>query len=264
VSWATADFLGAPEAAREAVRTFIEERTDGRVRDLVPDELPHNLTALLLVHATYFRGTWKHEFEESATKEAPFHLSAREVVTVPLMHQEETFPYAERASFQVVELPHQGGGAGDGSFSMVIILPKERHGLPRLEASLRFDDLQQVLSGLRPRQVRLRLPRFRIESDVDLRRELHDLGVRRAFRGRGSPFANLTSDAVYLESVRQRARVSVDEKGTEAMAVVEECVIFFGASAPVAFRADHPFLFLIRHRETGTILFLGRVADPRA
>jgi serpin B len=73
----------------------------------------------------------------------------------------------------------------------------------------------------------------------------------------------MTSDQVHLGSVRQRARVSVDEKGTEAMAFVEECIVFFGASAPVAVRADHPFLFLIRHCETGTILFLGRVADPR-
>jgi serpin B len=255
-----ADFVGAAEAARQEINAWTEERTEKKIRDLVPPGAVDPATVLVLVNAIYFKAAWADQFDAGATADAPFHVSADRAVTVPMMNRTGTLAYGENELAQVAELPYSGG-----VMSMVVILPRARDGLAKLEATLTAERLREWTSGLGERRVALSLPRFRLERGFVLNDALGSLGMRRAFDS-DADFSGMTpSGGINISRVLHKAFVDVDEHGTEAAAAT--AVVMMRASAevpetPVVFRADHPFLFLIRDRATGSILFLGRVVDP--
>ncbi len=252
-----ADFRGAPDRAREAIDDWAAAATGGRIREIAPPLTP--LDVLALASAVYFRGRWEEEFVRGATKPAPFRVSAARSVEVPMMRQSKVHRYFERASFQALELRYR-----DGPFSMVILLPKGADGLKDLERELNPERLSSWLGALEDRQVDVSLPRFKIESSLDLKAPIQALGAPTIYsQADFSGFSPDLGSGTFLRCSLHRAIVSVDEEGTEAAAVDLEVITFGVASSPdVVFRADHPFIFLIRHLKTGAILFIGRLVDP--
>ncbi len=256
-----ADFVGAAEAARQEINAWTEERTDGKIRELVPAGAVNPLTVLVLVNAIYFKAAWDDQFETAETDDTPFHMSRDRAEAVPMMHRTGTLAYGENELARLVELPYSGGGT-----SMVVVLPRSTDGLAKLEDALTAGRLEEWISALKIRRVALSLPRFRVERGFLLNDALSSLGMRRAF-GDADFSGMVPGGGVFISEVLHKAFVDVNENGTEAAAAT--AVIMMRASAetpeaPVAFRADHPFLFLIRDRTTGSILFIGRVVDPTA
>jgi serpin B len=260
------DFEGAAEAARERINAWVDAQTKSRVRDLVPPGILTALTRLLLVNAIYFKGSWSAPFDPHATRKQPFHRLDGSSVQVPFMHRTGSYRLVEDEDAQAIELPY-----GDGAPAMVVVLPRKRAGLPALEKALggaRIEGLLARLDGEEPRDVEVHLPRFQVEASLRLDEVLQRLGARRAFDRELADFSGITADpaGLYIGAVLHRAFVEVSEEGTEAAAATAVVMVARGAFVapprPPIFRADHPFVFLIRDRRTNLLLFLGRLLDP--
>ncbi len=255
------DFAGATGAARRTINAWVEEQTRDKIKELLkpPDLTP--LTRLVLTNAIYFKGNWMTQFKKSATHDKPFKLTAAESVNVPMMYREHKFPLGRGDGCQVLEMPYVGE-----DLAMVVILPDETGGLAEIESSLSAKSLGQWLSGLRKSEVQVYLPRFKVEFGVSLKEKLKAMGMPLAFDATRADFSGMTDnpEGLYIGAVIHKAFVDVNEEGTEAAAAT--AVVMEGKGMPEpspVFRADHPFLFLIRDRRTGSILFIGRVMDPR-
>ena len=253
-----ADFRNAAEEARRAINAWVAEETLGKIRDILPPGSVDQLTKLVLVNAIYFKGKWASQFEPRHTKPAPFHISPAEKVTVPLMTITDDFGYTEGVSGQAVELPYVGN-----KLSMVVLLPKPDQTLDFLEANLPAV-LDRVLPRLQPQErVRVFLPKFKLETQYNLTDTLSKMGMVNAFTQKAD-FSGLDGTADNVVSIAvHKAFVEVNEEGTEAAAATAAAVCRSTSFSPIPdFRADRPFVFLIRDRETGAILFLGRFAKP--
>ena len=263
------DFQGAAETARDAINRWVEQATRERIRDLIPAGGVGERTRLVLVNAIYFKGMWMLPFPRSATQEQPFHVLGGGSVQVPLMHQQERVRYFEGPGYQAVDLHYVGG-----DLSMLVLLPDEPEGLAGLEQSLSAGLLHECDLRMAVREVELFLPRFEIHwGTVDLRGPLGALGMKLAFEPDEADFYGINGlrppheGALYVSAVFHQAFVEVNEEGTEAAAAtaVEIFTMAMRPSQPSpvpVFRADHPFVFAIRDRKSGAVLFLGRVLDP--
>ena len=176
-----------------------------------------------------------------------------------MMHRNGGYRYAEDDAVQVVEIPYRGGHT-----SMVVILPKKKDGLPAVEKDLTGKRIDAWIDSLRGKQVSLKLPKFEITCPTDLTDVLPKMGMPASFDAKKADFSGMTTEQpLYIGAVLHKAFVAVDEAGTEAAAATVVMMMKGGRPAdPVEFTADHPFIFLIRHKETGAILFAGRFASP--
>jgi serpin B len=253
------DFRQAPAATREYINHWVEEQTKGKIKDLLKPQNIDAKTVVILTNAIYFKALWASPFAAQLTKPDDFHTSSAEKTRVDLMHLSGRFRYAEDALAQTLELPYQGG-----KLSMVVVLPRATDGLGRLESSLSLAKLDGWLSSLAQRRVEISLPRFKLTAEAELKAALSALGMPAAFIGGQADFSGITGNRdLVISAVVHKAFVEVEEKGTEAAAATG--VVMARTSvvmAPTIFRADHPFLFLIRDNRNGTILFLGRLARP--
>lgn len=255
---ASVDF-SEPARAREVIDAWVRERTDGRIAGIMPPELPRSHTRLAVVDAVWFSAAWAHPFRASATREQAFTTLAGRARDVPTMHQVARFRYAENETLQALEMPYRGG-----QMAFVVLLPRAADGLPALEAELTQPHLDAVLGELRPRPVSVSLPRFEAASALDLAATLAAMGMPDAFDGATADFSNMTrspstgAERVSLGPVLHEAKIAVVEEGTEAGAATIAPVEEDPSGEPVSFAADHPFLYLVRHRQTGALLFLGR------
>lgn len=258
-----ADFQGAPEAAGHAINRWVEEATRGRISEIVRARDLGPLTRLILANAVYFKGNWAAPFATDATRDAPFTLLTGERIPVPMMHREGDFHYAQGGGFQAIELPYAGS-----ELSLAVILPRKKDGLPALERSLAAPSLAEWLSRLRrEHDVTVELPRFTIAWHGVLRDALALLGMADAFRLPPADLSGMTGKlGLFIGEVIHKTRIDVTEEGTEAAAATALTAPEAappGADEPLVFRADHPFLFLLRDRRSGSILFLGRLMDPK-
>jgi serpin B len=263
-----ANFAASPEAERVRINDWAAEQTRDKIRDLLAPGLVTTDHRMVLVNAIYFKGRWKEQFNPRQTRELPFTLADGTKKQVPMMYRQGGFRwYNERSAdttrqleFQVAELPYQGD-----ELSMVILLPGKHDGISALEAKLTTTNLADWLkkSQAAHKDTELYLPKFRIETPAMMLKEpLKQLGMIAAFdRGRAD-LSELHSgrDRLFVDFVVQKAFVDVNEVGTEAAAATGIGIV--RTSARLDFRADRPFLFLIRDVKNGTILFLGRVSDP--
>ena len=250
------DFVKATEEARQAINEWVEDQTKGKIKDLIPEGTLNDLTRLVLANAIYFNAGWMHPFEEANTEDGSFHLRDGSTVTVPFMSQEEEFRYAEGAGYQAVELPYVGGNT-----SMVILLPEEGQ-LDSFEASLDSARVKQIIAALQMQNVRLSMPKFEFESAFSLKEILAGMGMPKAFDQ--ADFSGMDGKKdLFISEILHKAYVSVDEEGTEAAAATAVIVSLTALpEAPVEMTLDHPFIFMIRDMETGTVLFVGRVMNP--
>jgi serpin B len=240
------------EESRQAINDWVGDETQGRVEELLPPgSIDPGWTRLVLATALHFKGSWSNPFMPA--EPAPFHRPDGSTVEVPAMSHNFDFNYAETADFQAVELPYQGD-----AFSMVLLLPA-----PGLFESVtqRLDSsgLESLLPSLKAdTPVILSLPRFSYSSAGALKESLTELGMDDAF-GAEADFSGMTTENVAIDDVYGQALISVDEQGTEA-AGAGAAVVVAGVDQKMVL--DRPFLFLIRHRPSGAILFVGQVTDP--
>jgi len=255
--------------AEPAINKWAEERTAGRIKDLLA---PGSLTAdsvLVLTNAVYFKGTWQYRFKENDTAEEPFRVPGGKDVRVKMMHQTATlryfnFDWSESEKGQVLVLPYKGG-----ELSMVLVLPKAADGLAAFERALTPDKLDLILGARSEHNVHVSLPRFTVKGkSVSLNDPLEKMGMGRAFGSRAD-FSGIYGSPgdIWIGNVVHQAFVEVNEEGSEAAAATAVEVEKGSDPSPqpgrtIEFRADHPFLFLIRDERTGAILFMGRMSNP--
>jgi serpin B len=251
------DFAGAPEASRATINDWVSEETEGKIENLIPQGAIDPLTRLVLTNAIYFNAAWATPFLEEATRDGPFTLLDGSRITVPMLHQTESFGYAKGEGYQVVELPYDGH-----ELSMVILLP-DRDGFEAFEDSLDIERAQAVMENLKRGQVALTMPKFEFDSRFSLNQALEAMGMPAAFSG-GADFSGMTGGTdLFISDVLHKAFVAVDEAGTEAAAATAVVMkLSVAAEEPITLTIDRPFMFLIRDIETGAILFVGRVVDP--
>jgi serpin B len=253
------DFSSDPEGSRIQINDWVAEKTRDRILDLLAPGTIETMTRLVLTNAVYFKGSWLHQFDAGSTTDADFTLAGGEVVRVPTMRQTDHFRCAFAQGFTAVEL-----GYADGLSSMIILLPDDD--LPELEEEISTSFLEGVLANLQSERVDLSLPRFEFTSSFSLGEILSEMGMPRAFE-ESADFSGMTGRRdLFISAVIHKAFVKVEETGTEAAAAT--AVIMMTTSVappeepPVRIAVDRPFLFLIRDDVTGSILFIGRVADP--
>jgi serpin B len=256
------DFLHDPVGARAAINGWVEEKTKQRIKDIVPPGMPPPDTKLVLANAIHFKAQWADAFNENATAVGPFTIAGGTDVKAKMMARTGSMMYVETDDAQVLEIPYRGGAT-----SMLVVLPKVKDGLDAVVKSLTPYKLASLVP-LASRRVALKLPKFTFTTPLDVTGTLKAMGMPAAFDGRLADFSGITDEKpLFIGAVLHKAFVAVDEAGTEAAAAT--VVMMRAGSAmhpepPTPFVVDHPFLFLIRHRATGTILFAGRVVDPTA
>ena len=248
------------EEARATINGWVAQQTNDRIQDLIPPNVLDPETRLVLTNAIFFKGNWAEAFEPKATGDAPFRLASGDEVTVPLMRQTGRFRYGEAEGLQVLELAYAGG-----DIAMLVLLPKEV-GLDALEKKLTVENVSTWSSGLARKEVEVFLPRFKTTSEFQLGETLSAMGMPLAFSDNADFSAMSSAEELKLSEVIHKAFVEVNEQGTEAAAATGALIQPTAAPSddekPPVFRADRPFVFLIRDRRTGGILFLGRMNDP--
>ncbi len=254
------NFKKKPEPSRQTINRWVEEQTNDRIKDLLPQGSIKPLTAAVITNAIYFKGDWRSPFDEANTRDERFDAAGRGQVEVPLMHQTAQFAYGKAQGAQVLAMPY----AGD-ELSMVVVLPKKGTNLRKLDVSTEMWD--EWVSATRAQTVEVWYPTFEMDWGGSIKDDLKALGMERSF----SDYADFTGmfgpkNPVKIDDVIHKAFVAVDEEGTEAAAAT--AIIMVGVTsvskpAPIpVFRADRPFLFAIRHNVSGALLFVGRMMDP--
>ncbi|MEX0866749.1 MAG: serpin family protein, partial [Pirellulales bacterium] len=245
------------EAARSEINAWVEKQTNDKIQNLLPQGSLTADTRLVLTNAIYFKGDWQHEFEEDNTKPLPFFLAKDKQVDVPLMYQQEKFPYFENDKLQAISLPYKGG-----ELSMVVVLPREKEGLAELESELSQQNID-AWSPRRQREAMVWLPKFKSESEFNLNATLKALGMTLPFSTEAD-FSGISGrDDLHISDVVHKAFVEVNEKGTEAAAATGVIVGITSAAIdpprPAVFRADRPFVYFIKDNVSGSVLFVGRM-----
>ncbi len=266
------DFAKEAEKSRQTINTYIEEQTNNKIKDLIPEGLLDSLTRLVLTNAVYFKGTWVVEFDKSDTTDQDFKVAPDNVVKAPMMSmspEEKRFNYADLEKLQILELPYKGD-----KISMLILLPKQGeeydfesrenvvfdYTLEDIELSL--EKLNEYKSEMRETELdSITFPKFKFDTKYFMKDTLRAMGMPTAFSGADFSGMDGTKN-LQISQVIHQAFVSVDEEGTEAAAATAVIMKETAFMPRNEFKADHPFVFIIQEKETGNILFLGRVTDP--
>lgn len=254
------DFRTEAEPARKEINGWVSDHTKGKIADLIGPRVLNDLTRLVLVNAIYFKGKWVNQFKENRTSDQPFFLAPDGQIQARLMHLAASFKYAETGDLQLLELPYRGGDV-----SMVVLLPSDKDGLKNFEKVLNRKRLDVWLEQVRNREVDVFLLKFKLTQQFALSPKLAAMGMAAAF-SLGADFSGMDGTReLFISDVIHQAFVEVNEEGTEAAAATAVAVAGRAVRRPEPmplFRADHPFLFLIRDTHSGSILFLGRVTNP--
>lgn len=251
------DFAGAAEAARQAINGWIADETNDRIKDLIPEGVLGPMVRLVLTNAVYLDATWMVPFDPNATVDGTFSRLDGSQVTVPIMHQEEMLPYAAGDGWQAVELPYVGE-----ELAMLILVP-DAGNYAEVEQRV-ADAVDEARRALGITTVRLGLPSFEFRTQAGLGDVLRRLGMETAFDPATANFTGMTAEErLFISDVIHEAFIAVDEAGTEAAAAT--AIVMRATAAPpdaVTLEIDRPFLFSLYDRETGAVLFMGRVLDP--
>ncbi len=257
------DFKQDPEGSRIIINDWVEEKTNNKIKDLIPSGLIDSMTRLVLTNAIYFKGEWVKQFNEDATQEQNFRVSSSDGVKVQMMQRidnESIFNYAEDDKLQILEMPYSGE-----DLSMLIFLPKNDD-MKALENSINVEKLTEWRANLEKKRVDIFIPKFKLETKYFMAQDLMEMGMPSAFVS--ADFSGITGKKdLFISNVIHQAFVEVNEEGTEAAAATAVIMPLTsigsepGPQIPT-FRADHPFIFIIQQNDTGNILFMGRVDNP--
>jgi len=260
------DFTGAPEASRLTINQWVEEKTNNKIQNLLSSGSITPATRLVITNAVYFNGTWVLPFDAGKTRNAEFHPSPGTMLNVKMMEDtggKSRYWYAETRDVQYLELPYMPGLGR--SMTMNIILPKGSD-LKPAEAILSGNNLTALQHAAGHRNVMVYFPKFRMETGYRLPDTLSGMGMPTAFREGSADFSGMDGTTnLFISDVIHKAYINVNENGTEAAAATGVVMVdsaMENPGNPPVFRADHPFIFLIQDRESGAILFMGRVINP--
>jgi len=261
--------VGEPKAAAEKINNWVEEMTKNKIKNLIDESMINMDTRLILVNAIYFKSDWSKEFKNSP--KMIFKVSCSSKVKVPMMtkRDEVFFANLDNLSSTMIELPYKGD-----RMVMQILLPtsktcgpsnKRKGGLEDLEEKLKDNNINELFDKEKKKtKLIIHLPRFKLEADLKLKKDLKKLGLMNMFLGGTADFSGITkNEALYVSDVVQKTFIEVGEKGTEAAAATAALPILWksGSMLPT-FRAVHPFIFYLRDKESGMLLFQGRVINP--
>ncbi len=257
------NFIKGNEESRLTINSWVEKQTNDKIKNLIPLGALDIMTRLVLTNAIYFKGFWLKQFEKKNTRDEDFRISPGNPIKIPMMHlsgKEAKFNYGETDNLQILELPYEGE-----DLSMLIILPKVDD-LEATEESLRVKKLSEWKKLLKREEVEVALPKFKFEKACSMKDTLEEMGMPTAFIGGKADFSGITGNKdLNIDKVIHKAFVEVNEEGTEAAAataVMMTMGFLPGTSSIKIFKADHPFIFIIQEKETGNILFIGRVSNP--
>ncbi|XP_045592193.1 leukocyte elastase inhibitor isoform X2 [Procambarus clarkii] len=244
------------EAVRQEINAAVEKETNARIKDLIPQGFFSNLTRMVLVNAVYFKGSWEQQFMESETFEENFWITENESIMVPMMHIKEDFRMMHNKDLgaKLLAMDYKGS-----RLSIVFVLPDKRDGLPEIETNLDSLDLNNI-DTLMTVEVKVTLPKFKLEESLDLVSHLREMGVRDLFDEGSCDLSRITGNRnLYVSKVVHKAFLEVNEKGSEAAAATAVSIMFCCyRGPPQEFVVDHPFCFFIRDRHSGLVLFAGR------
>ncbi len=246
----------------ERINAWVREKTHGKI-DSIVDNLPEEL-ALDIVNAVYFKGAWEKDFNPKATRERPFHLPAGRIEPLPMMSRSSDFPYFDGEGFRAVALAY-----GDDAIRFHVVLPDSGSNLTSLVATLSRDESTEWVQKLQSTRGEVILPRFTLAWDMKMNDVLVNMGMRQAFDEMGADFSGIASSPLFISRVLHKTWIAVNERGTEAAATTlvelskgSEMSVPVPA-APFLMLVDRPFLFAVRDRFTGLVLFYGIVNHPQ-
>jgi len=254
------DFVVNPSGSSSEINSWVSKHTNNKIKKIVSPDMFNELTRAVLTNAIYFKGKWEHQFDREDTKPEDFTLDSGEKIKVPMMRlrdDELDFNYVEADEVQILEMKYQGE-----KISMLVLLP--RSNITHLKSILTEEKLEEWRSKLKPETVYIYIPKYKFETSYSLTNYLKSMGMSLPFTWPGADFSGMDgTKMLYISDALHKAYIDVYEEGTEAAAATA-LIMTLGVSMPeyIEFRADHPFIFLIQERETGNILFLGRVMDP--
>ncbi|QKY22151.1 serpin family protein (plasmid) [Halolamina sp. CBA1230] len=256
------DFVENPDGVRKAINAWIADQTDDRIEELLPAGSVSSQTVLVLTNAISFMANWRHPFDEDRTEPAEFTALDGSTSTVQMMSQDVQVPAATVDGAQAVELPYVGGRTG-----MLIVVPPAGE-FEAYERAFDAERLGRIVDALEPQRGYVNLPRFEFDSECTLEQSLEALGMTDAFDPNAAEFSRMadlseTGGNLFVDQVYHDTYVAVDEQGTEAAAATGS-VVNFVSRPPTVLDANRPFLFVIRDRPTGTVLFTGHVVDASA
>ncbi len=246
-----------PERAREIINSWVEGETGEKIKNLIPEGILNAGTRLVITNAIYFKDQWADKFDKSNTKQGAFELSDGSKVNVPFMNRQGEYRFADLKGFKVLDIPYR-----DNVFSMIVLLPDNTGGLGELEKSLNAADLEKLLSRMNTQVVKVALPRFKTGWGTELSSTLKSMGLSDAF-DKNADFSGITGNRdLIISKIFHKGFIEVNEEGTEAASGTAVVMKPMGIPVVREFRADHPFLFIIRENRTGGILFMGKVINP--
>jgi serine protease inhibitor len=249
--------FSSPDATK-TINGWVKENTRGKIDRIINQIQPNDV--LFLINAVYFKGNWSKQFDKSQTTERPFYLSNGTQKQHPMMSQSGKYRYYENESLQAVSLPY-----GKGRLSFYVFLPKKNTNLKTFEQQLSLENWQQWMNQFQMRSGSIQLPRFKFDYDIQLNNALKALGMETAFSNQAN-FSNMTSASVAIDEVKHKTFVEVNEEGTEAAAATSVGMVLTSApmpQEPFQMVVDRPFFCAIRDNETGTILFMGSIQEPK-
>jgi len=255
------DFVGATEQARQTINGWVEDKTNDKIKNLFPQGSLNQNSRLVLTNAIYFKGTWIKQFDKADTRDENFRVSTDQTIKVPMMvrtDEDAEFNYVETEDLQLLEMLYEGE-----DLSMLVLLPKNDD-ITTIEESLTVENLFDWRNQLREQRVNVFMPKFTFNTKYFLNENLKEMGMPSAFSESAADFSGIDGTKnLFIQTVVHQAFVDVNEEGTEAVAVTGIGSVLTSEPPPIpTFRVDHPFIFIIQERETGNILFLGRVVDP--
>ncbi len=247
------------QATLDEINRWCADKTNEKIPTIL-DKIPQD-AVMYLINAVYFKGQWKFEFDKNNTGDHDFRLAGGSVKNVKMMSQETDLPVYWDETLRCVDLPY-----GNGAFSMMVVMPSDENGsLDDLVAGLDADAYNRAVDGLQEREVLLKLPRWKQECEFLLNDAAKNLGMERIFQ-EGNLDGIADDPRLKVSEIKHKTFVEVNEEGTEAAAITSIGAIDTSVgpgAGPMPFIADRPFLYIIRERSTGAILFMGRMDDPK-
>ena len=256
--------FGNPAQASDEINSWVSEKTHDKIKDIVKPDMFNHLTRMVIANAIYFKGKWANPFEKSSTRPEFFYIDDthwNRRVTVDMMHQTGEFNYMENDMLQMIELPYEGD-----RLSMLVILPKlvRNNNIGNIEKDISGKMLDDYCAQLKKEEVDVALPKFKLETSYRLVPVLKNMGMTSAFNNKANFSGISGKNDLYISDVLHKASVEVDEEGTEAAAATvvimhEKCM-----RRAKRFIANNPFIFMIKDKVNGLILFMGKINNPNA
>ncbi|MFP4556730.1 MAG: serpin family protein [Bacteroidales bacterium] len=252
-------FRSKPNDSRLEINSWVEEKTNNRIVDLLPKGSISDMTAMVLTNAIFFKGQWEEKFDEKKTAQAEFKAIKGSAVECKMMKRKGKYNLYKGNDIKLLELPYDGK-----DFSMLVLLPNEGTPLSKIEKGMKLEDLNHYISLMKQTEVQVSLPKFKFDAEYQMKPILAEMGMTNPF----SNYADFTrmsgKSDLKIDEIYHKAFVEVSEEGTEAAAATAVVIVRKSATVPEEFVANRPFMFIIRDNNSGNMLFVGRVTNPNS